>query len=61
MACPHPSTDVALKMTTESAAVAAADAVSDGHCAVVAASMAALLPLLPEAKVPSFWYSVRIW
>jgi hypothetical protein len=61
MACPYPSTNVALKMTTESAAVAAADAVSDGHCAVVAASMTALLPLLPAAAVPSLWYSVSIW
>jgi hypothetical protein len=61
MGCPFPSSDPGHKASSEDAAEAAAAAVSDGRCAVMAESFAAFLPLLPRAAVPSVWYSVRVW
>ena len=61
MACPFPSSDPNVKLTAEEASEAATVMVARGQCVVVAESFAALLPLLPQAVAPSFWYSVRIW
>lgn len=54
--CPYPDTHRNVKLSSEAAALLAADAVAAGACTVIAASMDALTPLLPPAITPSFWY-----
>ena len=61
MACPYPSSDAKMKQTVESAAMWASNAVSDGRCVVIAATMRAFSNLLPPADEPPFWHGVLIW
>jgi len=61
MGCPYPDTHRDVKLSSEAAALLAADLAAAGACTVIAASIDALLPLLPPAFTPSMWYRLLLW